>query len=55
MWTLYVFEDKSTERRKYETFASVIAAFKAGNKLMKEKACRRYRVEMECEANETQM
>lgn len=52
MWALYIFEEKNMERRKYETFASVIAAFRAGNELMKEKACRRYRVEMECETNE---
>lgn len=47
MWTLYVFEDKDTERRKYDAFTSIVAAFKKGNELMKVKACRRYRVEKE--------
>lgn len=47
MWELYVFEDKDTERRKYDAFASIVEAFKKGNELMKSKACRRYRVEKE--------
>lgn len=47
MWALYVFEENSTERRKYDVFTSVISAFRKGNDLMKSKACRRYRVEKE--------
>lgn len=52
MWVLYIFEENSTARRKYDVFASVLNAFRKGNHLMKIKACRRYRVEKEGEGSE---
>ena len=53
MWTLYLIQANSNQRKKYDEFESVIEAFRTGNQLMKKRACYRYRVERkEGEMNE---
>ena len=56
MWTLYLFQENSTERKKHAEFTNIVEAFRAGNRLIKQQACKRYRVEeTEGEAIEAQM